>query len=463
MNIAFFGAAGEVTGSATLLVTEQASILIDWGLFQGGRKQEVKNRPSEQRRFSRLDAVVVTHAHLDHTGCLPLLVRLGYSGPIYATEATLELAELVLQDSARLQASDAQRQNRKNQRAGRPLVEPLYTPEDVDQTLCLFQPVEYDHPVNVAPGITARWVEAGHLLGSATVEVTVNEDGGSKTVVASGDIGPGAKPLIRDLQPLSHADVVIMETTYGDRNHRSRRDSNEEAMALIRRTVKRAGKVLVPSFALGRTQELLYGLAGAFHSGRLPKFPVYIDSPMAIKATEAYRKHRCLFDEEALALVESGQLRRELSQVVACSDASESMALNDTPGPMMTIAGSGMCMGGRILHHLRHNLWRRETAVIFVGYQAQGSLGRRIVDGAETAKIFGEPIRVRAQVATINGYSGHAGQAELVDWYDAMSAAHPLLILTHGEERSRTAFARVMQQRYGVEAVLPDHGETLDL
>ena len=366
MKITFFGAAGEVTGSAYRVVTPHARILVDGGMFQGGTRQEAKNQPSSLRNLGRLDTVLVTHAHLDHTGRLPLLVKAGYSGPFYATAATREMTEIVLQDSARIQESDARRDNRKNERAGRPLVEPLYTPDDVDKTLNLFRSVEYDTPHEVAPGVTARWTEAGHLLGSASIQLIVEEGAATKKFVFSGDIGPADKPLIRDVDPTDYAHVVVMESTYGGRDHESLVDSNDEALSVIRRTVERNGKVLVPSFALGRTQELLYGLAAAFDSGVLPRFPVYVDSPMAIKATDVYRRHPELFDDEAVALVESGVLRREMSHVTPTASAAESIALNDTSGPMMIIAGSGMCTGGRILHHLRHNLWRPEASVIFV-------------------------------------------------------------------------------------------------
>ncbi len=463
MKITFLGAAGEVTGSAYLVQTKRASVLIDAGMFQGGKKQEAKNRPLPQRRIARLDAVLLTHAHLDHTGRLPLLAQHGYRGPIFATEATLELARLVLEDSARIQIFDTERVNRRNERSGAPPITPLYTPDDAAMTLELGRPLAYHERVEVAPGMTARWVDAGHLLGSASIELTVEENGARRTVVFSGDLGPKAKPLLRDAETFSRADMVVMESTYGDRDHKRLADSNREAVALIQRTVERGGKVIIPAFALGRTQELLYALAGAFHDGRLPTFPVYIDSPMAGKATEIYRRHPELFDEEARALVESGQLRYDLSHVTAVSDSSESRALNEMAGPFMVIAGSGMCTGGRILHHLRHNLWRPETAVIFVGFQGQGSLGRRLVDGARQVKIFGEPVSVKAQIATINGLSGHAGQKDLLGWFDAMAASRPRVILTHGEDRGRGALAALLRERYGLEAALPTYNETMSI
>ena len=463
MKITPLGAAGEVTGSAYLVETAQAKLLVDCGMFQGGRKQEAKNRPPAQRRVQRLDAVLVTHAHTDHTGRLPLLVQRGYAGPIYATPATIDLTDIVLRDAAHIQVSDAERTNRKNERAGLPLVEPLYTPDDVGQTIQLLRPAPYDAAFEVAPGVSARLVEAGHLLGSVSIELTVRERGAAKVIVFSGDLGPRGKPLIRDAAALTRADLVVMESTYGGRDHKTLRESNQEALNVIRRTLDLKGKILIPSFAIGRTQELLYALAAAFRDGRLPKFPIYIDSPMAIRSTEVYRQHTELFDEEAMEMVNSGELRRELDHVTAIETGQESMSLNEKSGPFMIIAGSGMCNAGRILHHLRHNLWWPETAVIFVGYQGQGTLGRRLVEGAKSVKIFGEPVAVNAQIATINGLSGHAGQSGLVQWFDSLAGARPRLVITHGEEQSRAALAGVIAERYGIEAILPAENQVIEL
>lgn len=455
MRVTALGAAGEVTGSAYLLETKSATVMVDCGLFQGGRRQEAKNRPPPQRRIRRLDAVLVTHAHIDHTGRLPLLVQRGYGGPIYATAATIELADLVLQDAARIQAVDTERANRQNERAGLPPTTPLYTPDEVAAVLQLCRPAPYDQVFEAAPGISARLVESGHLLGSVSVELTVQENGASRVVVFSGDLGPQGKPLIRNAVRLSHADLVVMESTYGDRDHKTLRTSNEEALAIIRRSVELGGKILVPAFAIGRTQELLYALAAAFRHGRLPQFPVFVDSPMAVRSTEVYRRHPELLDEEAAELIRSGELRRELEHVTAIASSQESMQLHEMPGPFMVIAGSGMCTGGRIMHHLRHNLWKPEAAVIFVGYQGSGSLGRRLVDGAQKMKIFGQPVAVNAHIATISGFSGHAGQSELVRWFDTLASSRPRLMLTHGEDESRAALASVIAERYGIQAILP--------
>ena len=301
----------------------------------------------------------------------------------------------MLKDSARIQASDADRTNRKNERAGLPLVTPLYSSEDVELTLTLFRPVDYNTPVEVAPGVVARFVEAGHLLGSASIELTITDKGRRTVIVFSGDLGPRSKPLLADRVSLEYADVVVMESTYGDRNHKPPDKTNQEVIDVIDRAYAERGKILVPAFALGRTQEVLFLLAGQIRKGNIDRFPVYLDSPMAIAATLIYREFAELFDPEARSLVESGQLAKDLADLKSTTSGAESAALNETPGPMMIIAGSGMCTAGRILHHLRHNLWRPETAVIFTGYQGVGSLGRRIVEGATDVKIFGERIQVR--------------------------------------------------------------------
>lgn len=463
MYITPLGAAGEVTGSAYLVESNDAKVLIDCGMFQGGKKQDAKNRPPKQQVIKHLDAVLITHAHLDHTGRLPLLVQRELICPIYATPATIELSDIVLQDAARIQAGDAERINRKNQRAGLPPIEPLYTPEDVARTVQLFKPAPYATSFEVAPGMSARMVEAGHLLGSVSIELTVAENGKQKVLVFSGDIGPRSKPIIRDVELLQQADLVVMEATYGGRDHRSLADSAQEAIKVIQETLAKNGKILIPAFAIGRTQELLYALAAAFRNGRLPKFPIYIDSPLAVRSTEIYRHHRELFDEEALELARSGQLARELDHVTMIESAQESMALNEKPGPMMIIAGSGMCTAGRILHHLKHNLWRPETAVIFVGYQGEGSLGRRIVEGADEVKIFGETIAVKARVVTINGFSGHAGQSELVEWFASLAGSRPHVVITHGEEKSRKALADIIAERYQLSPVLPKERQTIEL
>jgi metallo-beta-lactamase family protein len=464
MKITIRGAGGgEVTGSAYLVQTRDAIILVDCGLFQGARKLENYNRIPVKGALDKLNAVVLTHAHLDHTGRLPLLTRAGYAGPIYATPATIDFTDLILKDSAHLQQSDVERQNRRRQRMGQPLLDPLYEQQDVEHLRPLYKKLDYDKPTPVAPGISVRAREAGHMLGSVSLELTVEEQGQKKVVIFSGDLGPRGAPLHRDYVPFDRADFVIMESTYGDRDHRSLKDTALETREVIKKAVRAGAKILVPVFAVGRTQLLLYLLAGSFQRGMLPRFPIYIDSPMAIEATKLYGKHVELFDEEALAMQKSGELRQQLEMVKFCPTANDSRALNDVKGPCMIMAGAGMCTGGRILHHLRHNLANPSTTVLFVGYQGYGSLGRMIVDRKPAVTIFGEKIPVRASVHTFGGLSGHAGQTDLLRWLDAMAASGPRVFLTHGEERGRKPLGKLIKERYKLPVHYPAMNETIEI
>jgi metallo-beta-lactamase family protein len=464
MKITLHGAAGgEVTGSAYLVQTRDSTVLVDCGLFQGARKLENYNRIPRQGAFQRLNAVVLTHAHLDHTGRLPLLTKAGYRGPIYATPATIDFADLILKDSAHLQRSDVERQNRRLQRMGKPLLEVLYDQNHVDQLKSLYRSLPYNKPTQVAEGITVRAIEAGHMLGSVSLELTIAEEGKKKVVVFSGDLGPRGAPLHRDYWPFEKADYVFMESTYGDRDHRSLKETAVEAREAVKRAIKAGGKILVPVFAVGRTQLMLYLLAGAFKRGTLSPFPIYIDSPMAIQATKLYSKHVELFDPEALALQKSGELRAQLDTVKFCPTAEDSRKLNDINGGCMIMAGAGMCTGGRILHHFKHNLSRRNTTVLFVGYQGHGSLGRMIVDGKESVTIYGERIPVNATVHTFGGLSGHAGQTDLVNWLACFADSKPRVFLTHGEERGRKPLSRIIKDRFKLQVHLPAMGESIEI
>jgi metallo-beta-lactamase family protein len=464
MKITVHGAGGgEVTGSAYLLETSAAKILIDCGLFQGARRTENHNRLPKKGAFKRLDAVVLTHAHLDHTGRLPLLTRADYSGPIYATPATIDIAELILKDSAHLQQADVERQNRRRQRQGQPPIKPLYDKSDVERLRPLYQPLIYDRSTEIAPGVVVRVVEAGHMLGSVSIEVTVEEEGKKRVVVFSGDLGPRGAPLHRDPVPFKHADAVFMESTYGDHDHQSLEKTAIETREVIRQAIEAEGKILVPVFAVGRTQLLLYLLAGAFQRGTLSPFPIFIDSPMAIEATKLYAKHAELFDDEALAMQRSGELRDNLETAQFCPTANDSRALNDLKGPCLIMAGAGMCTGGRILHHFRYNLAKPSTTVLIVGYQGHGSLGRMLVDGKKTVNIFGERIPVRASVHTFGGLSGHAGQSDLVRWAASLAPSKPHVFLTHGEARGREPLGRILEERYQLKVDLPAMFETIEI
>jgi metallo-beta-lactamase family protein len=463
MKITLHGAAGEVTGSAYLVETDRARVLVDFGLFQGGPRREAMNVIPPGLEPHRLDAVLVTHAHLDHTGRLPLLSKGGYTGSIFATQPTLELAGLILRDSAKVQYFDVQRVNRKRERAGKTLIAPLYDAAQVEQTMERFRAVEFDVPTEVAAGVTARFVEAGHMLGSASIELTIEEGGKSKTVVFSGDLGPSGMALIRDATPPPRADLVFLESTYGDRDHRTLADTLAEFRGIIEQVVRDKARILVPAFAVGRTQQILFHLDELFSADVVKPFPVYIDSPMAIEASRIYRSHPDLLDDETHDLERASKIARHHPYVKPAPSAQDSIALNHAPGPCLIMAGSGMCNGGRILHHLRHGLWRPETVVMIVGYQVAGSLGRLLVDGAKSVRIFGEPIAVNAQIKTLNGFSAHAGQSELMKWLDVLAASKPRVILTHGEARGREPLAALIHQRHHLEISLPVQGDTIEL
>jgi metallo-beta-lactamase family protein len=445
------------------VVTKQASVLVDCGLFQGGKEEKEKNYRHDKIEGGRLDAVVLTHGHLDHVGRLPILTKHGYDGPIYATKPTFEIATLILRDSLGLQKADIERQNRKRKLAGQQPLEPLFEETDVRKLKPLTRPVEYNQTVEVAPGIQARFVDAGHIIGSSSVELTVQENGHKKTIVFSGDLGPRGAPLLNDPTPFERADAVIMESTYGDRNHRSLHETAVEGREIIARAIKEKVKILVPVFAVGRTQLLLYLLAGAFKRGTLPQFPIYLDSPMAIAATRIYKTNLELFDEEAKEMVKSGEMHRNLKFARACPTSYDSRALNKAQGPCLIMAGNGMCSGGRIMHHLRHNLPVPGTALLIVGFQSQGSLGRRLVDGEKEVSIFGERIPVRASVHTMGGFSAHAGQGDLLDWFATLAPSRPRTIITHGEDRARKALSEIIENRHGIKTECPELGDCIEI
>ncbi|HZL89887.1 MAG TPA: MBL fold metallo-hydrolase [Pirellulaceae bacterium] len=464
MKIKPVGASGgEVTGSAYLIRTRRATILVDAGMFQGGRQSEAKNRLPQGVQPSQIDAVLLTHAHLDHTGRLPLLFRHGFSGPVYATAATIDLAEIILKDCARIQSQDAQRKTRKAAKLGQPPCEPLYEPDDVEPFRSLVRTVNFQKPTPVADGITARWVEAGHMLGSGCIELTVEEDGRKKVIVFSGDLGPTTLPLIRQFETFQHADAVFLESTYGDRQHRPYAQTVAEFERIVKEVAKSRGKILVPTFAIGRSQQMLYHLAIMFLRKDIPPFPVFLDSPMALEATKVYRKYPDLFDEELVAWHKRGLLPLNRNIFKPSVTANDSKAINDVPGPCVVLAGAGMCNAGRILHHLKFNLDKPTTHVMIVGYQGHGSLGRRLVEGQKVVSIFGERIPVQAKIHTLNGFSGHADQGELLKWFSTLAPAKPKVFLTHGEDRGRGALAKLIQQRHKLSAALPRQGEVIEI
>src|SRR5215472_12536836 len=463
MKITIVGAAGgEVTGSAYYVQTKRAGVLIDCGLFQGGKKSEALNRPPTGPK-QKLDAVLLTHGHLDHTGRLPLLAKRGHTAPVFATPATIEMAALILRDSARIQAGDAERRNRKRQRAGEPPEEPLYTPENAEAIIQCLKPVPYQKPLQVAPGIQSIWAESGHMLGSASIQLLVDEDGRQKRVVFSGDLGPRGALILKDFEPFKHADLVFLESTYGDHDHRPFMDTVDEFVRIVKDTVEKRGKILVPTFAVGRAQLLTSLLAWMFRHKKVRPFPIFLDSPMAIQATNIYVRHRELFDNAMTKFVSERPLRADLKTMTLSVTARDSMKINDQEGPCLIMAGAGMCNAGRILHHLKQNLWKPDTHVLIVGYQSRESLGRRLVEGAKEVNIHGDKVAVKASVHTLGGFSAHAGQTDLLTWFSAIAPARPRVVLTHGENEQRGALAKKIQQRFRLSSRLPAMGETIEL
>lgn len=463
MKINVIGAAGgEVTGSAYLVETPQARVLVDCGLFQGGKKADALNRaPVEPNQ--KLDAVLITHGHLDHTGRLPLLAKLGYHGPVFATPATIEMSALILRDSARIQTSDVERQNRKRQRAGEEPLEPLYNPEQAEAIIQCFKPVPYQQPVTVAPGIQAIWAEAGHMLGSASIQLIVDDGGKQKRIVFSGDLGPKGIPILRDFEPFKKADLVFLESTYGDHDHRPFKETVEEFTRIVKEVVNAGGKILVPTFAVGRAQLLTTLLGSIFRNHQIRPFPIFLDSPMAIEASNIYVRHQELFDDEMKAFLAEKPLMADLKTLTLSVTAEDSKKINDQTGPCLIMAGAGMCNAGRILHHLKQNLWKPETHVLIVGYQSRESLGRRLVEGDKEVSLFGEKIAVKAQVHTLGGFSAHAGQTDLLKWFSVIAPCQPRVVLTHGEDGPRHELARLIQERFKLGATLPALGEVIEL
>lgn len=463
MRVTPCGAAGEVTGSCYLVETGTSRILVDCGLFQGDSHAPEKNAEALPVADGELDAIVLSHAHLDHCGRLPLAVRRGFSRTIHATPATIELIEILLADSAYIQESDARRRNRYAERNRQPSVQPLYTIDDVEATLPLCKAATVGETFAVTDDIQARFHRAGHILGATSVELIVQEDGTQKVVVFSGDVGPKGIPLLRDAEPPSHADFVFLESTYGSREHRTLDSTIEEFEQILAEAHASGQKLLVPAFAVGRTQQLFFHLTEAFRKRVVPHFPIYLDSPLAIKATEIYQNNAHMFDDEARGLLATGQFREHLATLKLCNTADESKALNDIKGPCMIIAGAGMCNGGRIVHHLRHNLPDPGTTVLLVGYSAAGTRGAQLATGAKSVRIFGEEVPVNARVVTMGGFSAHAGQSGLVNWFGAMASSKPRLALTHGEPDSCLALAERIRARYGIEPMIPELRQVIEI
>jgi metallo-beta-lactamase family protein len=462
MQITFHGAAGEVTGSCFLLDTGRHRVLIECGMMQGGRNEKSRNAARFPFDVRDIDAVIVTHGHIDHIGRLPLLVKRGYRGPIHAQRATAELARVMLEDAASLALSDTERSNRARQRRGQRTEQPLYDLDDVAETLRLLRGHDYDEIVAVLPDVELRLHDAGHILGAASLEILAGEGAARRRIVVSGDIGPRGAPILRDPQPIESADMVILESTYGDRLHRPRPDTVAEMGEIFQRARAERGKVLIPAFAVGRSQEILWWLAEHREAWRLDAWRIFLDSPMALRVVELYNRHTGLFDPDARARWQGPDNPFRMPNLRLVSRNEDSMAINKLANGVVVIAGSGMCNGGRILHHLRHNAWKENTHIIFSGYQAEGTIGRQLVEGAEFVTIFGERIRIRARVHTIGGLSAHADQNGLAEWYGHFRNRPPVW-LVHGEDRARRGLASRLREFHGAEVHLPAAGETVSV
>ncbi len=459
MRIKFCGAATGVTGSCHLISTENHKILLDCGQFQGGKAQEALNEEPFPFDPSEIECVILSHAHIDHCGRLPLLVKRGFRGTIYCTDATADLLDVMLKDSGFIHEKEAEWKNRKNERAGRKPVEPLYTVKDSEETLKYVRPVMYDQLFEINDEMKIVFNDAGHILGSAITELWITEDDNVSKIVFSGDLGVMDRPILRDPTIIKKADYVIMESTYGNRLHPENSTSVEELLDIVIKTTKRGGTVVIPSFAVGRTQELIYEFNRFYlerpeYKDELEKLTVYIDSPMATTATEVFRKNAQVFDDETKAYILKGDNPLDFPNLKFTRSTAESQALNMDRKSKIIISASGMCEAGRIRHHLKHNLWDPKSSVIFVGYQAEGTLGRMLTEGQKDIVLFGEAVHVNAEIYNLEGFSGHADKEGLLSWLSGFQAKPKQLFLVHGELESKKSLASEIKNRLGYDPVV---------
>jgi len=466
-ELTFLGAAAEVTGSCFLVAANRTRFLVDCGLFQGGRDADDKNEAALDFDASALAFVILTHAHIDHSGLLPRLAARGFQGPVYATSPTVDLLGVMLPDSAHIQELDAEwareraerdQRGRRGRAAANGAAVPLYTVADAERCLRQLRAVEYGTSTEPAPGIRFRFRDAGHILGSAIVELWLEQPGGTKKVVFSGDLGQPGRPVLVDPTSIPDADVLVVESTYGDRLHKTLATTYDEIEHVLATTLPR-GNVVIPAFAVGRTQEILYVLADLVRQGRSPNLTIFVDSPLATRATEITVRYAAMLDRESRDLAQWQMQHRDQVRVLFTETPQESMAINSVTRGAVIIAASGMCEGGRIRHHLRHNLGRDECAVVFTGFQARGTLGRQIVDGATRVRLFGDDVPVRATVHTIGGLSAHGDQAALLKWLADFRAPPATTYVVHGERETATGFAQLLRDRLRFPAVtVPERG-----
>lgn len=468
MKINFWGAAGTVTGSMHMVEAAGKRILLDCGMFQGRRAEaDAKNRNLPIEGAS-IDAVILSHAHIDHSGNLPTLVKSGFSGPIYATPATIDLCNWMLRDTAHIQESDADFVNRRRDRRqamglGNGIVEPLYTMADAERTLPLFRPVNYHQEFQIAPGLTYQAVDAGHILGSSSVVLTDSSGATPVRLGFSGDVGRPGLPIMRDPEPLPHCDALILESTYGGRLHKAIGQVADKLAEVVNRTARRGGRIIVPAFAVGRTQQLVLLLHQLTNQKRIPSIPIFVDSPLAVNVTAVHRAHPECFDEETRAYLNNREDPFGFRRLQYIRDVAESKKLNSLAGPFIVISASGMCEQGRVLHHLRNNIEDARNTVLITGFQAEHTLGRKLIDKLPEVKIFGEPVQVRAQVQSLDSLSAHADQADLLRWIQPLAPGLSKVFLVHGEPIQSAALARKLHEMYGLDAAPAVAGESFEL
>ena len=463
MRLIFIGADHEVTGSCHVLEVCGRYILVDCGMEQGTDDFETAELPMN---IADIDYVLLTHAHIDHSGMLPLLYARGFRGDVIATPATVDLCDIMLKDSAHIQMTEAEWKNRKGQRAGKEPVVPIYDMNDAEGVLEHFVSCDYDKVMDLCEGVKVKFSDAGHLLGSASIEVWINEDGEERKIVFSGDIGNLNRPIIKDPSYINDADYVVMESTYGDRYHNADVDYVSELAGICQRTFDRGGNVVIPAFAVGRTQEMLYYFRKIKEEGLVKghSFEVYVDSPLAVEATQIFNENMAeCFDQEAMGLVRNGINPLRFPGLTLSITSNDSIAINSDNKPKVIISASGMCEAGRIRHHLKHNLGRKECTVVFVGYQANGTLGRMLLEGASEVKLFGETIEVMAEIVKLEGVSGHADKAGLIKWITSFDNRLKQVFVVHGEDEVSTGFAKCLCDEYGLNAVAPYSGAEFDM
>jgi len=470
MKIRFLGAVQGVTGSSHLIQVEDKKILLDCGMYQG--RDEDLNLEEFEVNPAEIDYLLLSHSHIDHSGRIPLLVKNGFKGKIYCSKPTYDLCQIMLMDSAHIQESEAEWKNVKARRSGRKLTEPMYTQEDASESFQYFMPVLYNQIISIDENITIKFSDAGHILGSSIIEMWIKDENDIVKLVYSGDLGMQEKALLKDPTIIESADYLIMESTYGNRVHENMEQRAETLINIILRTVKRRGTVVIPAFAVGRTQEIIYEL-NKYYDNHLDKagiveedfrkYSVYIDSPLATKATEIFKQNSNVFDDEAREHILKGDNPLEFENLHFTQSAEESKMLNFSNEPKIIISASGMCDAGRIKHHLKHNLWKKESSIVFVGYQAEGTLGRRIIDGEKEVKLFGEPIQIKAEIYNVEGFSGHADKIGLMNWLKGFKEKPKKVFIVHGEAEAKIAFAKEVEDTLNIDCIIPEYNKVYDI